>query len=203
MTKIINAKKKLSRKLGVNLWGRPNDTFLKRNYRPGQHGTLQRRLTTHGLHLQAKQKLKTYYNMLEKQFKNLFKKSAKLRGDRAENFAGTLESRLDMIVFRANFAPTIFAAKQLVSHRHILVNGKKINLPSYLVKPGDVIEVNEKSKGMTPIIESLQRMEREVPTYLDLNKEKMTVKYLNLPKIADIPYPFEPEYSLIVELYSR
>ncbi|MFC1659355.1 30S ribosomal protein S4 [Pseudomonadota bacterium] len=203
MTKIINAKKKLSRKLGVNLWGRPNDTFLKRNYRPGQHGTIQRRPTTHSIHLQAKQKIRTYYNMLEKQFKNLFIKSAKMKGDRAENFAGALESRLDMIVFRANFAPTIFAARQLVSHKHILVNGKKVNIASYSVKPGDVVEVVEKSKGMAMIIESLQKMERDVPAYLDLNKEKMTIKYLNIPKIADIPYPFEPEYSLIVEMYSR
>jgi small subunit ribosomal protein S4 len=203
MTKIIKAKKKLSRKLGENLWGRPNDTFLKRNYRPGQHGMMPKRETSYGIHLKAKQKLKTYYNMLERQFKTLFNKSAKKKGDKAENFAGALESRLDMVVFRSNFAPTIFAARQFVTHKHVLVNGKKINLPSYPLQAGDVVEVTEKSRQIPMVIESLQRMERDVPSYLELNKEKMTVKFVNAPSIADIPYPFEANYNLIVELYSR
>jgi len=203
MTKVIKAKKKLSRKLGVNLWGRPNDTSITRNYRPGQHGTLPRRMTNYGLHLLAKQKIRTHYNMLEKQFKTLFNKVSKMKGDRSENFAGALESRLCTVVYRANFAKTIFAAKQLVSHKHILVNGKSINIASYQVKPGDVVSIREKSKKLVSIMEAIDMKEKDVPEYLDLNKDKMEVKFLRVPTISEIPYPFEVSYNLVVELYSR
>jgi small subunit ribosomal protein S4 len=163
MTKVVQAKKKLSRKFGVNLWGRPNDTSIKRNYRPGQHGTLPRRMTNYGLHLLAKQKIRTHYNMLEKQFKTLFNKVSKMKGDRSENFAGALESRLCTVVYRANFAKTIFAAKQLVSHKHILVNGKSVNIASYQVKPNDVVSVREKSKKLASIMEAIDMKEKDVP----------------------------------------
>lgn len=202
MTKIKTAKKKISRQLGVSLWGRANDPFIKRNYRPGEHGTALRRDTNHSIHLKAKQKIRNHYNMIENQFKTLFKKASKAKGDRAENFAGALESRLVTIVYRSNMAPTIFAAKQLVSHKHVLVNGKCVNIPSYSVKPGDVIEIREKSKGIPFVIEAMKSPDKDVPSYIEVDTDKMTAKYLQVPHIADVPYPFEAEYHLIVEFYS-
>lgn len=203
MTKRVNAKKKISRSLGVNLWGRANDTFLKRNYKPGQHGTAPKRDTNHSIHLKAKQKVRKYYDIKESQFRTLFDKAKRLKGNTEDVFASLLESRLASVVYRANFAPTVFSARQLVSHKHILVNGKPINIASYIVKPGDVISVAEKAKKIPLINEALETMERDIPSYLELNSTDKSVKFLNKPALADIPYPFEAEFNMIVEFYSK
>lgn len=203
MTKRIEAKKKVSRSLGVSLWGRANDPFLKRNFRPGQHGTAPRRETNHSIHLKAKQKVKKYYNIRESQFKKIFNEAKRLKGNTEGIFAGLLESRLASIVYRANFAPTVFAARQLVSHKHVLVNGKPINISSYQVKVGDVVSLTESAKKIPLINESLESMERDIPNYLELNANDKTVKFLNKPALVDIPYPFEAEFNMIVEFYSK
>lgn len=203
MTKRVEAKKKVSRSLGVNLWGRANDTFVKRNYRPGQHGTTPKRDTNYSIHLKAKQKVRKYYDMKESQFRTLFEKARKLKGNTEDIFASLLESRLASVVYRANFAPTVYSARQLVSHKHVLVNGKAINISSYLVKPGDVISIAPNAKKIPLINEALQNMERDVPAYLELNSTDMSVKFLNKPTLSDIPYPFEPEFNMIVEFYSK
>ena len=203
MTKRVEAKKKVSRSLGVNLWGRANDPFLKRNSRPGQHGSAPKRETNHSVHLRAKQKVRKYYNIRESQFRSIFDEAKRLRGNTEEIFAGLLESRLASIVYRANFAPTIYAARQLVSHKHILVNGKPINISSYQVKVGDVVSVAENAKKIPLINEALENMERDVPNYLELNANEKSVKFLNKPALSDIPYPFDPEFNMIVEFYSK
>ena len=203
MTKRVDAKKKVSRSLGVNLWGRANDPFLKRNSRPGQHGSAPKRETNHSVHLRAKQKVRKYYNIRESQFRSIFDEAKRLRGNTEEIFAGLLESRLASIVYRANFAPTIYAARQLVSHKHILVNGKPINISSYQVKVGDVVSVAENAKKIPLINEALETMERDIPNYLELNANEKSVKFLNKPALSDIPYPFDPEFNMIVEFYSK
>ena len=203
MTKRVEAKKKVSRSLGVNLWGRANDPFLKRNSRPGQHGSAPKRETNHSVHLRAKQKVRKYYNIRESQFRSIFDEAKRLRGNTEEIFAGLLESRLASIVYRANFAPTIYSARQLVSHKHILVNGKPINISSYQVKVGDVVSVAENAKKIPLINETLETMERDIPNYLELNANEKSVKFLNKPALSDIPYPFDPEFNMIVEFYSK
>ena len=204
MTKRISAKKKASRSLNVNLWGRANDPFNKRNFRPGQHGTALKRDTTYGNQLRAKQKLKKYYaNMNETQFKNLFLKARAGKGDTAENFVGLLERRLDTVIYRANFVPTMFAARQTVTHKHVLVNGKIVNIPSYLVKAGDVIEIKDSARNIALISDSVAKMEREVPAYLDLNAKDYSIKFNAVPKIEDVPYPIVMDINLVVEFYSR
>lgn len=203
MTKIVKARKKISRKLGVSLWGRANDPFNKRKNKPGPHTDTIRRLSNYGVHLVAKQKLKHYYGMLEKQFKNTFFKAKKKIGNTEDNFVGMLESRLDTLVYRANFAPTVFASKQIVGHKHILVNGKKVNIPSYQAKVGDVISIAEKSKNHPLINETVAQMERDIPSYLEFNAEKKELKLLALPKLDQVPYATIMEINLIVEFYSK
>lgn len=204
MTKRIEAKKKVSRALTTNLWGRANDTFTKRNFRPGQHGNALKRETVYGTQLKAKQKLKKYYaNISETQFKNLFAKAKSKKGDTAENFVGLLERRLDAVVYRANFVPTMHSARQVVGHKHVLVNGKVVNIPSYLVKEGDIIEIRDNSKKIALIADSLAKMEREIPVYLDLDKDNCSVKFNAVPHIEDVPYPVVMDVNLVVEFYSR
>jgi small subunit ribosomal protein S4 len=205
MTKRLQAKKKISRKLGASLWGQDKDPFLKRNTKPGQHGANTRRRTTdYGLQLKAKQKLKFYYgNISEKQFRTLFKAATKIRGDASENFIGLLERRLDTAIYRANIVPTVFAARQFVNHKHILVNGKVVNIPSYRLKPDDVVEVRDRSKQLNIVLESIEKKSRDIPTYLEVDAEKRSVKYLSVPSFADVPYDTEMEPHLIVEFYSR
>ncbi len=203
MTKRIEAKKKASRSLSVNLWGRANDPFNKRNFRPGQHGTALKRETTYGSQLKAKQKLRKYYVITETQFKNIFKKARTHKGDTAESFVGLLESRIDAIIYRANFVPTMYAAKQTISHKHVKVNGKVVNISSYVARPGDVIEITEKARTIPLIADSLAKMEREIPTYLDVNTKDFTVKYNAVPHIEDVPYPAVMDVNLVVEYYSR
>lgn len=206
MTKIVQAKYKVSRRLGVNLWGRAKDPFNTRNFPPGQHGALgtNKKSSDYGTQLRAKQKLKAYYgNITEKQFSLIFKEAVRLKGDTGENLVGLLERRLDAIVYRLNFAPTIFAARQLVSHKHIRVNGKTINVPSCRLKEGDVVEVGPKSREMVLILEAIQRKERDVPEYLEFDASNLKGSFIRIPKLADIPYPVHMEPNLVVEFYSR
>jgi small subunit ribosomal protein S4 len=205
MTKRLNAKKKISRKLGASLWGQAKDPFNKRNYKPGQHGTSPKgRPTDYGNQLRAKQRLKFYYgNISEKQFFNLFQLASKTKGDVSENFIALLESRLDAIVYRANFVPTVFAARQFVNHKHVTVNGSIVNIPSYRVKIGDVVQVREKSRNLTIVMDSLQKMERDIPSYLQLNKDTLSIQMTTKAAFAEVPYPVEMQPHFITEFYSR
>lgn len=204
MSKRLNAKKKISRALGVNLWGKANDPIVKRNYRPGEHGTGLKRDTTYGTQLRAKQKLKKFYgNISEKQFRNLFIKAKRMKGDTAQEFVGLLERRLDAIVYRSNFVPTVFAARQFVNHKHVTVNGKIVNIPSYQVRPGDIVEVRENAKNIPMVLDSISKIEREIPSYLELNAQNYSTKFTAIPKLEDIPYPVEMNINLVVEFYSK
>jgi small subunit ribosomal protein S4 len=202
--KRIRAKHKIDRRLGVNLWGRAKSPYNKRQTGPGMHGARRGKMSDYGQQLMAKQKLKGYYgNIGEKQFRRYYKEAVRLRGNTAENLIGLLERRLDAVIYRANFVPTVFAARQFVNHKHILVNGKVVNIPSYMVKPGDMIEVREKSKNIPMVIESAQTPERDVPEYIDVDVKAMKATYLRVPKLEDVPYPVLMEPHLVVELYSR
>ena len=205
MTKRLNAKKKISRKLGASLWGQAKDPYLKRNFKPGQHGAASKgRSTDYGVQLKAKQRLKFYYgNISEKQFRNMFELASKTRGDTSENFIGMLESRLDAVVYRANFVPSVFAARQFVNHKHVMVNGKTVNISSYRLKVGDVVQVREKSRELAIVLESLQKKERDIPVYLDLNPEEKSIKLVSKPMFSDVPYASEMQPHLITEFYSR
>ena len=204
MKSIVNAKKKNSRRYGQNLWGDPNSPILKRNYAPGQHGQRRKKTTDYGAQLYAKQRLKVYYgNISEKQFYKYYVEAVRRRGDAAENLISLLESRLDNIVYKAKFVPTVFAARQFVNHGHITVNGKKVNIPSYIVKAGDVIEVREKSKGLTIVAAAIESQSREIPGYLEVDTKKLTAKYTFIPKFEDVPYAAVMEPNLVIEYYSR
>ncbi len=205
MSKRIAAKKKISRKLGASLWGQAKDPFNKRNYKPGQHGASSKgRGSDYAVQLRAKQRMKFCYgNISEKQFFNTFTLASKSKGDVSENFVALLESRLDSIVYRANFVPTVFAARQFVNHKHVTVNGKVVNIPSYKVKIGDLVEVRQKSRKLAIVIESLQKMERDVPSYLVLDKENHAIKLNAKPAFSEVPYAAEMHPNLITEFYSR
>lgn len=205
MTKIVKSKYKICRRLGESLWGSAKDPVHKKNYPPGQHGASfgQKRKTVHGTQLQAKQKLKKYYNIVEKQFKNTYLKAMKQKGNSAENLVGLLERRLDAVVYRLNLVPTIFSARQLVGHKHVLVNGKVVNIPSYLVKPNDTIELKTTSKEMPLCIEASQKMERSIPSYLTFDPKAMKGSFVTVPSLADIPYATTMEPHFIVEFYSK
>ncbi len=204
MKSIISAKKKLDRRFGVNLWGNPKSPLDKREYAPGQHGQRRKKPTDYGEQLTAKQKLKFYYgNVSEKQFHKYYVEAIRRSGDAAENFIGILESRLDNLVYKAKFVPTIFAARQFVNHGHILVNGKKVNIPSYMVKAGDVIEVREKSKALPVVIAAMEAGNRDFPGYLEVDSKKMSAKYSFVPKFEDVPYAAVMEPNLVIEYYSR
>ena len=205
MTKRVNAKKKFSRKLGGSLWGQAKDPYLKRNYKPGQHGASSKgRTSDYGTQLKAKQRMKFYYgNISEKQFFNTFSLAEKSKGDVSENFVGLLESRLDVIVYRANFVPTVFAARQFVSHKHVTVNGKIVNIASYKVKIGDVVQVREKSRSLALVFDAQQKMERDIPSYMMLDKDALSAKLTEKPTFAEVPYPIEMQPHFITEFYSR
>ena len=205
MTKRLKSKHKVDRRLKVNLWGRPKSPFNSRNYPPGQHGKKRSpRPSDYGIQLQAKQKLKSYYgNMNERQFRNFYKKAIKKKGDTVENLIGLLEKRLDIIVYRAKFALTVFSSRQLINHGHIKVNGKKVNIPGYLLKDEDTIELKEKSKQLTSVEVSLASKERDVPEYLQLNEKQKKIKFVRIPKFAEVPYPVLMEPNLVIEYYSR
>ena len=205
MTKRINAKHKVDRRLKVNLWGRPKSPFNTRNYPPGQHGQNRKgKPTDYGIQLNAKQKLKSYYgNINERQFRNVYRKALKKKGDTTENLVGLLETRLDTIIYRAKFAPTVFSATQLINHGHFKVNKKKVNISSYTVKENDLIEVKDKSKTLTIIEGCLSSKERDVPEYIQHDIKNKTAKLVRVPKFADIPYPTLMEPKLVIEYYSR
>ncbi|WP_341764594.1 30S ribosomal protein S4 [Candidatus Tisiphia endosymbiont of Beris chalybata] len=205
MTKIISSKYKASRRLGVSLWGDNKDSYNTRNYRPGQHGqNTMIKTSDYGLHLKAKQKLKCYYGRVnEKQFRNTFALALKMKGNTGENFIGLLERRLDAVIYRMNLAPTIFAARQFVTHGHIKINGQKVDIPSIKLKEGDVIELRDSAKQIPVIVEASSKQARTVPSYLVMDPSALSGKFLRIPLISDVPYPFEPEVHLIVELYSR
>lgn len=205
MGKRLNAKYKIDRRMGENIWGRPKSPVNKRDYAPGEHGQRRRgKLSDYGLQLRAKQKLKGYYgNISEKQFKAIYKEAERIKGDTSENLIGLLERRLDAIVYRAKFVPTVFAARQFVNHGHIKVNGQRVNIPSYRCKEGDVIEVKEKSRDLTLVIEGSQSPEREVPEYIDADHSKMSAKFIRTPVLGDVPYPVHMEPNLVIEFYSR
>lgn len=205
MTKILKSKYKASRRLGASLWGSNKDSFNKKSTRPGQHGANpMHKLSDYGMHLRAKQRLKNHYGRItEKQFRNLFALARKQKGNTAECFIGLLETRLDAVIYRLGIAPTIFAARQFVSHCHITVNGKRVNIPSYRVSIGDEIAVKEASKQVPVIIESVQINAANVPDYFEFDAGKMSGKLLRIPTTADVPYPFDPEVHFIVEMYSK
>lgn len=199
------SKHKIDRRLGVNLWGRPKSPVNKREYGPGQHGPQRRgKLSDYGIQLFAKQKLKGYYgNIGEKQFRKYYKEAVRLRGDTGQNLVGLLERRLDAVIYRMKFAPTVFASRQLVSHGHILVNGKRVNIPSYMVNEGDVIEVKEKSKTHQNVVAGLQSAERDFPEYVTVDEKAVKGTFVRIPLLEDIPYAAVMEPNLVVEFYSR
>ena len=205
MTKRLASKHKVDRRLKVNLWGRPKSPFNSRDYAPGQHGKNKRgKLSDYGTQLQAKQKMKFYYgNMNERQFRNVYRKAMKKRGNTTENLVGLLERRLDTVIYRAKFAPTVFSSRQLINHGHVKVNGKKVNIPSFLLKLDDQIEIRDKSKEMVAIVGSLVSKEREVPDYIQIDEKNKQAKLLRVPKFSEIPYPTIMEPSLVIEYYSR
>ncbi len=204
MTKRAESKYKINRRLGVNLWGRPKSPLNKREYGPGQHGQRRKKPSDFGTQLMAKQKLKGYYgNIGERQFRKLYEEAARRRGDTGENLIELLERRLDAVIYRMKLAPTVFASRQFVNHGHVKVNGRRVNIASFLVKDGDVIEVKEKSKLLAIVLEASQSSERDVPDYIEIDHQAMKGKFVRAPKLADVPYPVQMEPNLVVEYYSR
>lgn len=204
MTKRIRAKHKIDRRVGENIWGRPKSPINKREYGPGMHGQNRRgKISDYGLQLRAKQKLKGYYgNISEKHFERIYNEAVRRRGNTAELLIGLLESRLDAMVYRAKFVPTVFAARQFVNHGHVLVNGVRTNIPSFRCKPGDVVEIREKSRNMALVLEALQSPERDIPDYVDVDPKKMSATYMRIPEFAEVPYAATMEPNLVVEYYS-
>ena len=205
MTKRLASKHKVDRRLKVNLWGRPKSPFNSRNYAPGQHGKRKKgKLSDYGTQLEAKQKMKFYYgNMNERQFRNVYRKAIQKKGNTTENLVGFLERRLDTVVYRAKFATTVFSARQLINHGHIKVNGKKVNIPSYLVKAEDTIEIKDKSKDIVTIVGALLSKEREVPDYIQMDEKNKKATLIRIPKFSEVPYPVIMEPNLVIEYYSR
>ena len=205
MTKRLNSKHKVDRRLKVNLWGRPKSPFNTRNYPPGQHGKARKgKPSDYGTQLEAKQKMKFYYgNINERQFRNVYRKAIKKRGNTSENLIGLLERRLDTVIYRSKFATTVFSARQLINHGHIKVNNKRVNIPSYLVKEEDTIEVRDKSKEMTVIVGALVNKEREIPDYIQMDEKSRKAKLIRIPKFSEVPYPSIMEPNLVIEYYSR
>ena len=204
MSKRKASKYKLDRRLGLNIWGRPKSPVNIRDYGPGEHGQRRHKVSDYGVQLLAKQKLRGYYgDISEKQFRRTYDEAVKLRGDTSENLVGLLERRLDTVIYRMNFAPTIFSSRQLVNHGHVQVNGKRVTIRSYRVRDGDVIEVRAKSKQHPLVLETVQHPERDVPDYIEVDVEKLKGTYLRQPLFADIPYPVQMEPNLVIEYYSR
>jgi small subunit ribosomal protein S4 len=205
MSKRIEAKYKINRRLGLNLWGRSKSPLGKgRENPPGQHGTRRKKPSDFGTQLAAKQTLKGYYgNIGEKQFRKLYDEAVRRRGDTSENLIELLERRLDAVIYRLKFAPTPFAARQIVNHGHVRVNGKRVNISSYQIKDSDVISIKEKSKDMALILEAAQSSERDVPDYLQVDHKEMKGSFVRAPKLSDVPYPVQMEPNLVIEFYSR
>ncbi len=204
MSKRHSAKYKLDRRLGENIWGRPKSPVNKREYGPGQHGQRRKgKVSDYGIQLRAKQKLKGYYgDITEKQFKRSYQEADRQKGDTSQNLIGLLERRLDAIVYRAKFAPTIFAARQLVSHGHIYVNGVKCNIASRRVDVGSEISLGGKAQEMALVIEAQSLAERDIPDYLSPDGAAK-VTFVRVPTLDEVPYPVKMEPNLVVEYYSR
>jgi small subunit ribosomal protein S4 len=204
MSKRLNSKHKIDRRLGVNLWGRAKSPINKREYGPGQHGQRRKKPTDYGTQLMAKQKLKGYYgNIGERQFHRYYAEAIRRRGDTSENLIALLEHRLDSAVYRGKFAITPFAARQLVSHGHVRVNGQRVTIPSFQLKDGDVVELRDKAKDMAVVIEASQSSERDVPDYISVDHKDMKLTFVRSPKLSDVPYPVQMEPNLVIEFYSR
>ena len=205
MTKRLASKHKVDRRLKVNLWGRPKSPFNSRNYPPGQHGKSKRgKASDYGTQLEAKQKMKFYYgNINERQFRNIYRKAMQKKGNTTENLISLLERRLDIVIYRAKFATTVFSSRQLINHGHIKVNGKKVNIPSYLVRAEDNIEIKDKSKDLTIISGALVNKERDVPDYIQIDDKNKKAKLIRVPKFSEVPYPSIMEPNLVIEYYSR
>jgi len=199
-----SSKHKIDRRLGVNLWSREKSPVNARSYAPGQHGQRRKKPTDFGIQLMAKQKLKGYYgNIGEKQFKKYYIEASRRRGDTGQNLIGLLESRLDAFLYRSKLAPTVFAARQIVNHGHVLLNGKRCNIGSVIVKVGDVIQLREKAKQMPSILEGIGSIERDVPEYIEADHDKMNATFLRVPTLDEVPYPVQMEPNLVIEYYSR
>ena len=205
MTKRTAAKYKLDRRMGENIWGRDKSPVNRRDYGPGQHGQRRKgKMSDYGTQLRAKQKLKGYYgDLTEKQFRKIFAEAERVRGDTGELLIGLLERRLDAVVYRAKFVPTIFAARQFVNHGHVEVNGKRVNIASYRVKEGDVIAVRDRSRQLASVLEASQLAERDVPDYLEVDHSKMTATFVRMPGLADVPYAVQMEPHLVIEYYAQ
>ena len=205
MTKRTSAKYKLDRRMGENIWGRSKSPVNRREYGPGQHGQRRKgKLSDFGLQLRAKQKLKGYYgDLTEKQFKRIFAEAARVRGDTGENLIGLLERRLDAVVYRAKFVPTIWAARQFVNHGHVTVNGQRVNIASYRVKEGDVVAVRDKSRQLAMVLEAAGMAERDVPDYIEADHAKMTATFVRAPGLGDVPYAVVMEPNLVIEYYAQ
>ena len=205
MSKRVTAKHKLDRRMGQNIWGRPKSPVNRREYGPGQHGQRRKgKMSDFGTQLRAKQKLKGYYaNITEKQFRRYYAEAIRLKGDSGENLIGLLERRLDAVIYRAKFVPTPFAARQFVSHGHVRVNGRRVTIPSFLVKPGDVIELKDAAKQLEIVVVATQLAERDVPDYIEVDHTKMTARMSRVPALGEVPYPVQMEPNLVIEFYSR
>ena len=205
MTKRTAAKYKIDRRMGENIWGRAKSPVNRREYGPGQHGQRRRtKMSDFGTQLRAKQKLKGYYgDLTEKQFRRIYAEAERVRGDTSENLIGLLERRLDAVVYRAKFVPTVFAARQFVNHGHVEVNGKRVNIASYRVQEGDVISVRERSRQLVSVLEAVALTERDVPDYLEVDHNKMTATFVRIPALGDVPYPVQMEPNLVVEYYAK
>lgn len=204
MSKRQSSKYKINRRLSVNLWGRPKSPFNIREYGPGQHGQRRRKISDFGTQLRAKQQLRGYYgNINEKQFRRIYAEAVQARGDTSEQLIGLLERRLDIVVYRMLFVPTVFAARQLVSHGHVMVNGRRVNIPSYRLREGDEVEVRQKSSQHPVVLEAIQTPERDVPDYMEVDFEKLKGTFVRTPMLSDVPYPVQMEPNLVIEYYSR
>jgi len=205
MTKRHEAKYKIDRRMGQNVWGRPKSPINHREYGPGQHGQRRKgKLSDYGVQLRAKQKLRGYYgNISERQFRGIYTEARRSKGDTGAHMVGLLERRLDAMIYRAKFVPTVFAARQFISHGHISVNGKRVTIPSYRLKLNEVVEVREKAKQLALVLEATGLAERDVPDYIEVDHGKLTAKLTRIPTLTEIPYPVQMEPHLVVEYYSR
>ena len=204
MTKRIQAKNKIERRLGENLWGRPKSPYNNRPYPPGQHGQRRRKQTDFGVQLQGKQKLKGYYaSISERRFRRYYEEASRRRGDTGERLVELLERRLDAVIYRAKFVPTMFAARQFISHGHVLVDGKRVTISSFSVRDGQLVQLREKSRNLAVVLESTVLPERDVPPYLEVDHKEMSVRFVHAPKPSDVPYPVRMEPNLVIEYYSR
>jgi len=205
LSRVLVPKYKIDRRLGVNLWGRAKSPFNTNPARPGMHGkSRKRRVSNYGMQLAQKQRLQFYYGMKENQFRLFFIKSRKVKtGNVFDAFVGMLESRLDAFVYRMKWTPTIFASKQLVKHKHVLVNGKVVSVCSYLLKPNDIVSLKDSIKDKQIIANAIAMPDREIPAYYEVNENKTSAKFMKMPVLDEVPYPVKIDPSLIVEYYSR